>query len=239
MVLILVASHGLNLEFANAPLTGARGLFEGIAIYFVPGLVGVWIAVEIVRQVEVRALKTRARREFASRTIIALIVFCTVFILCTGVQFNIFSRADAWWSAFLAVSLEAVRQLNLAGVDAGVICGPVLPEITDAPHDLEAVVEAASRAGAKYIFANPLFLKPCSAAVFLPFLEQHFPALVDCYRKRYAARAFLSKDYAQRLSRLMAALRHKHGIGREHGRKSRAAYAPQGDLQLGLFGPGH
>jgi hypothetical protein len=40
MVLILVASHGLNLQFANAPLTGARGLFEGIAIYFVPGLVG-------------------------------------------------------------------------------------------------------------------------------------------------------------------------------------------------------
>jgi len=107
MVLILVASHGLNLEFANAPLTGARGLFEGIAIYFVPGLVGAWIAVEIVRQVEVRALKTRARREFASRTIIALIVFGTVFIVCTGVQFNIFSRADAWWPAFLAVSFSA------------------------------------------------------------------------------------------------------------------------------------
>ena len=31
--------------------------------------------------------------------------------------------------------LEAVRQLNLAGVDAGVICAPVLPEITDRPHD--------------------------------------------------------------------------------------------------------
>ncbi len=29
--------------------------------------------------------------------------------------------------------LEAVRQLNLAGVDAGVICAPVLPEITDRP----------------------------------------------------------------------------------------------------------
>src|SRR5882672_12851294 len=29
--------------------------------------------------------------------------------------------------------LEALRQLNLAGVDAGVICAPVLPEITDRP----------------------------------------------------------------------------------------------------------
>src|SRR5271156_1429074 len=81
--------------------------------------------------------------------------------------------------------LEAVRQLNLAGVDAGVICAPVLPEITDRPRDLDALVKAASEAGAKFIFANPLFLKPCSAAIFMPFLEEPFPALVDNYKKRY------------------------------------------------------
>src|SRR5215831_9861293 len=62
--------------------------------------------------------------------------------------------------------LEAVRQLNLAGVAAGVICAPVLPGITDAPRDLEALVEAAAQAGAKYLFANALFLKPCSTSVF-------------------------------------------------------------------------
>ena len=107
--------------------------------------------------------------------------------------------------------LEAVRQLNLAGVDAGVGCAPVLPEITDHPRDLEALVKAASEAGAKYVFANPLFLKPCSAAVFLPFVEEHFPALVDLYRARYADRAFLPKGYGQRLSQLMARLRQKYG----------------------------
>src|SRR5450631_861910 len=89
--------------------------------------------------------------------------------------------------------LEAVRQLNLAGVDAGVICAPVLPEITDHPRDLEALVQAASAAGAKYVYANPLFLKPCSAAVFMPFLEEQFPALVEHYRARYSERAFLPK----------------------------------------------
>jgi DNA repair photolyase len=103
--------------------------------------------------------------------------------------------------------LDAVRQLNLAGVNAGVGCAPVLPEITDHPRDLEALVKAASEAGAKYVFANPLFLKPCSAAVFLPFVEEHFPALVDLYRARYADRAFLPKGYGQRLSQLMARLR--------------------------------
>jgi DNA repair photolyase len=132
--------------------------------------------------------------------------------------------------------LETVRQLNLAGVDAGVICAPVLPEITDAPRDLEAVVKAASEAGAKYIFANPLFLKPCSAAVFLPFLEETFPALVGDYQKRYANRAFLPKAYAQRLSQLMARLRQKYGIGGEFGRRSRRGHVGNAGRQLDLFG---
>ena len=132
--------------------------------------------------------------------------------------------------------LETVRQLNLAGVDAGVICAPVLPEITDAPRDLEALVKAASEVRAKYIFANPLFLKPCSAAVFLPFLQEHFPALVENYRKRYESRAFLPKAYAQRLSQLMAALRRKYGIGEAHTRRSQRSYAwPEANQQLDLF----
>ncbi len=129
--------------------------------------------------------------------------------------------------------LEAVRQLNLAGVDAGVICAPVLPEITDRPRDLEALVKAASEVGAKYIFANPLFLKPCAAAIFMPFLEESFPALVEHYRTRYSDRAFLPKGYGQRLSQLMAALRRKYGIGKDHARASRRAHIEV--MQMDLF----
>lgn len=128
--------------------------------------------------------------------------------------------------------LEAVRQLNLAGVDAGVICAPVLPEITDHPRDLEALVKASREAGAKYIFANPLFLKPCSAAIFMPFLEENFPELVERYRARYAQRAFLAKEYGDRLSQLMAALRRKHGIGDRHARTSRSAHPELGQMEL-------
>jgi len=128
--------------------------------------------------------------------------------------------------------LNAVRQLNLAGVDAGVICAPVLPDITDRPRDLDALVKAASDAGAKYIYANPLFLKPCSAAVFLPFLEESFPALVDNYKKRYEGRAFLPKGYAQRLSQLMAALRQKHGFGDKRARASHRAHVETEQLEM-------
>jgi DNA repair photolyase len=128
--------------------------------------------------------------------------------------------------------MEAVRQLNLAGVDAGVICAPVLPEITDRPCDLEALVKAASEAGAKYVFANPLFLKPCSAAIFMPFLEQNFPALVDRYRARYSDRAFLPKGFGDRLSHLMQALRRKYGIGDGSARDSRRAHEEVVQMEL-------
>jgi DNA repair photolyase len=131
--------------------------------------------------------------------------------------------------------LEAVRQLSLAGVDAGVICAPVLPQITDQPRDLEALVKAARDAGAKYIFANPLFLKPCSAAVFLPFLEEQFPALVEVYRARYKDHAFLPKGYAERLAKLMSALRQKHGFVTKYSRRIERAHPAYAGEQMGLF----
>ena len=133
--------------------------------------------------------------------------------------------------------LEAVHQLNLAGVAAGINCAPVLPGITDAPKDLDALVAAAAAAGAKSIFAMPLFLKPCSAAVFLPFLEKEFPQLVQSYRERYAERAFLPPAYGKRLSELMSRLRARHGIRNEYERYQRRSHpvpSPE-DEQLGLF----
>jgi DNA repair photolyase len=138
--------------------------------------------------------------------------------------------------------LDAVRQLNLAGVAAGVICAPVLPGITDAPPDLEALVAAAAQAGAKAIFANPLFLKPCSASIFLPFLEKEFPHLVQSYRERYNQRAFLPPAFGKRLSQLMARLRAKHGIHNRYERYARRAHPEPDSLdetqaQLSLFAP--
>jgi DNA repair photolyase len=108
--------------------------------------------------------------------------------------------------------LDVVRRLNQAGVPAGVICAPVVPGITEAPRDLDALVRATAEAGGRYIFANPLFLKPCSAAIFLPWLEKEFPQLVEDYRRRYESRAFLPNAYRRRISDLMARLRRKYGF---------------------------
>jgi DNA repair photolyase len=132
--------------------------------------------------------------------------------------------------------MEAVRKLNDAGIPTGVSCAPVLPGITDAPRNLEAVARATAEAGGKYIFANPLFLKPCSAAVFLPFLEKEFPHLAESYQRRYKERAFLPKAYAKWISQLMARLREKYGIRHDNRRDSRVnPVFSQGGTQLKLF----
>jgi DNA repair photolyase len=134
--------------------------------------------------------------------------------------------------------LKAVKELNLAGVRAGVICAPVVPGITDSPAALDELVKATKEVGGRYIYANPLFLKPCSANIFLPFLEKEFPELVEDYRKRYANKAFVSKVYAKRLSDLIAALRKKHGVTREiTDRAGISAQTKSQEEQMALFAP--
>jgi len=131
--------------------------------------------------------------------------------------------------------LEAMRKLNEAGVAAGVICAPVVPGITDLPRDLEDLVRAVAQAGGKYIYANPLFLKPCSAAIFLPFLEKEFPQLVESYRQRYGERAFVSSSYRKRISQLFAKLRVKYRIAGDYGRNSERTHSALSADQLSLL----
>jgi len=135
--------------------------------------------------------------------------------------------------------LDAVRTLAQSGIRVGISCSPLVPGITDSPADLEALIRAAAESGADYVFANPLFLKPCSAAVFLPFLEQNFPHLARNYRQRYQDRAFLPPAYAKRLAQLIMRLRQKYKLTRAD-REQSTGFATKWpvaefDQQLSLF----
>ncbi|MGF1593220.1 MAG: PA0069 family radical SAM protein [Kiloniellaceae bacterium] len=69
--------------------------------------------------------------------------------------------------------LEAIRTLNAAGVPTGVLTAPVIPAINDA--ELEALLDAAVRAGARHagyvLLRLPLEIKD----LFTEWLEAHFP----------------------------------------------------------------
>jgi DNA repair photolyase len=133
--------------------------------------------------------------------------------------------------------IAAVRELSQAGINVGVSASPVLPGITDAASSLEDVVRAAAAAGARHIFAGPLFLKPCSAAIFLPFLAKEFPQLVENYRQRYRDRSFLPPSYAKRIAQLVAQFRQRYGMARDPRGTNYAEKWPVEalDQQLALF----
>jgi len=129
----------------------------------------------------------------------------------------------------------AVKKLVAAGISTSVNCAPILPGITDSPKDLESVVRGAAAACATSVAAIPLFLKPCSAKVFMPFLAEHFPHLVPLYRARYADRAFLPDDYKKRISLLVSKLCRKHGIGVRSHESGVQASEVKLSRQLNLF----
>ena len=129
--------------------------------------------------------------------------------------------------------LSAVRKLADAGVRVTVLANPVMPLITDSEENLDAVCAAAAKAGAVSFSAAPLFLKPCSKQVFMPFLEQHYPHLVRRYRERYDANAYLRGHYPERIQDLVRKLVARYDFGPRD-----ADYQPpdwQGEAQLGLF----
>jgi hypothetical protein len=57
-----------------------------------------------------------------------------------------------------------------------------------------------------------LFLKPCSAQVFLPFLEERFPHLVRRYRERFEKNAYLRGHYPEMIAERVERIRARHKL---------------------------
>ena len=131
-----------------------------------------------------------------------------------------------------AQRLEAVRKLAQAGIRIGVNAMPVLPGLNDSPRMLEALAAQASQAGARFLYANVLFLPPSGMKQFMPFLEKEFPHLVRRYRKLFARSAYLHGEYPERISSLVAELRTRYGLDGNRGEVPAAARHPQLTLPL-------
>jgi len=123
----------------------------------------------------------------------------------------------------------ALRKLCIAGLNAGVLCSPLLPGINDSVQSIDAVAARAAAAGASFLGANPLFLKSCSRPTWLAFVREHLPHLADDYNRRYATADFVDATYRNRMSTIVRQLCRKHHLGERHPEASlaRDSYAPQ------------
>lgn len=112
--------------------------------------------------------------------------------------------------------LETVRQLNAAGIPAGIFAMPILPGITDDPGDLEALCSAAASVNAQWLLSAVVFLTSSSQSSFFPQLEQNFPRLARRYRLWYRRNAYAPERYRNQVSALMHRLRGKYQLSARH-----------------------
>ena len=107
--------------------------------------------------------------------------------------------------------VRAVEKLNEAGVPCGVLMAPVLPDLSDRPEQLEAVVRACVDAGAQSISTVLLHLRPGVKDVFFSRLAESHPHLVPAYRRRYRDRSYAASADQQALNVIVRDLVRSHG----------------------------
>ncbi|HEV2752665.1 MAG TPA: radical SAM protein [Solirubrobacteraceae bacterium] len=103
--------------------------------------------------------------------------------------------------------LEAVAELNRAGIPTGVLVAPLMPGINDAPEQVEALLTAAEASGAVGIGGIALHLRGETRGVFLDWLGSARPDLVDRYERLYARGAYAPPAERERLRALVGGRR--------------------------------
>jgi DNA repair photolyase len=98
--------------------------------------------------------------------------------------------------------LEAVAELNRAGIPTGVLIAPLMPGINDDPKQVERILELAGEAGAEHIAGIALHLRGEVRDIFMDWLRGYRPDLVERYERLYARSAYAPKAEQERLQQL-------------------------------------
>jgi DNA repair photolyase len=108
--------------------------------------------------------------------------------------------------------LRALHRLVSAGITAGVGMAPILPGISDAPVQLEAAIAAAADAGAAFVWANLVYLKPGTREHFFAFLDREYPHLRPSYDRLFPG-AYAPGRHKAALQQQVGRLRDRHHVG--------------------------
>ena len=98
--------------------------------------------------------------------------------------------------------LEAVAELNRAGIRTGVLIAPLMPGVNDAPERVEEILELAAEAGAASVTGVGLHLRGEVRDIWFDWLREHRPDLIPRYEELYERGAYMSGAERERLSRM-------------------------------------
>ena len=99
--------------------------------------------------------------------------------------------------------IEAVAELNRAGIPTGVLIAPLMPGINDSPEQVEKILELCAEAGATNIGGIGLHLRGEVRGIFMEWLRSYRPDLVPRYEELYARGAYVGKAERERISGLL------------------------------------
>jgi DNA repair photolyase len=111
--------------------------------------------------------------------------------------------------------IEAVAELNRAGIPAGVLIAPLMPGINDSPEQVEKILELCAEAGATSIGGICLHLRGEVRDIVMDWLGSYRPDLVPRYEALYARGAYAPKAERERLSQLVRGGRRVMGLRRD------------------------
>jgi DNA repair photolyase len=99
--------------------------------------------------------------------------------------------------------LEAVAELTRAGIRCGVLVAPLMPGINDDPRQVEKILQMATEAGAAYVTGIALHLRGEVRGLFMEWLAEHRPDLLERYRALYRKGAYMPPPESGRLAELV------------------------------------
>jgi DNA repair photolyase len=134
--------------------------------------------------------------------------------------------------------LEAVAELNRAGIPTGVLIAPLMPGINDSPRQVEKLLDLATEAGASSIGGVALHLRGEVRRVFMDWLQAQRPDLIPRYERLYARGAYAPPQERKRLARLVRRkgrarpfLREQAPVGGRNAQPNAARPKPQAKQQ--------
>jgi DNA repair photolyase len=119
--------------------------------------------------------------------------------------------------------LEAVAELNRAGIPTGVLIAPLMPGVNDSPHQVEPLLEMATAAGATSIGGLALHLRGEVKGIFMDWLRSQRPDLIERYQELYRRGAYAPQEERERLS----------GMVRRRGARSPRGFSRRDEPQMG------
>ena len=130
--------------------------------------------------------------------------------------------------------LRALSMLREAGLDAAVLCMPVLPGISDSEESLDRAARAASEAGATAFRHRPLKIDSEIRDYYFDFIASEFPVLAPRYAALYAGGNLPTRDYEKELDRRVARVTERYRFSERPPRRRPEPEPETEQLQLAM-----